>query len=130
MLPTLYLFNRRKNSNVDRKGREGAITRILILMSIAFLIFTVATISCGYVALIYLQPKLATGDDSVAVLYALFAHLLELPATMNVSFNFLFYLIGSKLFRNNFVEAVRKLCGKKVQVQQATSISLQVKTHN
>ena len=51
----------RKNASQFKKaksGREGAITRVLIMASMAFLVFTTAAMSLLYFGLFYLQPKI------------------------------------------------------------------------
>ena len=47
-------------------------------------------------------------------------YLSELAATANVSFNFLFYIIGSKIFRDAFVEMFRvRFLGKEGKAKGA-----------
>ena len=48
--------------------------------------------------------QLENDDD----LYIHMFHMSELTATANVSFNFLFYIIGSKVFRDHFKAMFRE----------------------
>ena len=65
-----------------------------------------------YISLFYIEPIL--DEDSGAWMSDLYVGLLqlaELPATANVSFNFVMYLLGSKVFRNEFKGMLRKSFG-------------------
>ena len=88
----------------SRGGREHAITRILLLMSFAFLLFTACCMVFLYTSVIYLGPQLEEGEPRVGQLYVAMKQLAELPATCNVSFNFGFYLMGSGIFRKGFTD--------------------------
>ncbi|XP_063712892.1 uncharacterized protein LOC134840820 [Symsagittifera roscoffensis] len=115
-LAILY-FMRKQNNNSKAGGggansalrteREQAITRILLLMSFAFLIFTAIAMVFLYYTQLYLAPQLEDGQPRVGQLYVALRQLAELPATWNVSFNFTFYLAGSRIFRKGFTDMLQ-----------------------
>ncbi|XP_075248975.1 uncharacterized protein LOC142341704 [Convolutriloba macropyga] len=113
----LFIFNivilvqMKKNAkNVNKEGRESAITKILLIVSFAYLIFTALSIIPLYIALFYLEPKLGNNEEWVDHLYSALLQLNELPATANVSFNFVFYILGSRIFRKEFLSMLRQYC--------------------
>ncbi|XP_063718086.1 galanin receptor 2b-like [Symsagittifera roscoffensis] len=99
--------DKNKKSSSTKSGREQAITRILLLMSFAFLLFTAGCMFFLYTSVIYLGPQLDGGDPWVGQMYVAMAQLQELPSTANVSFNFSFYLMGSKMFRKGFLDMLQ-----------------------
>ena len=97
-----YVCRKRASSNTeDRKSREGAITRILLLVSFAFLVLTVVGIIILYEALFYMAPRM-NDDPWAACWFTVLMEWSELTGICNVSFNFLFYMMGSKIFRDGF----------------------------
>ena len=56
-------------------------------------------------------------------LYVGLLQLAELPATANVSFNFVMYLLGSKIFRKEFKSMLRKAFGQERHDTGGTSVA-------
>ena len=76
--------------------------------------FTALTIVPVYLALFYIEPMLSdesaeSGKEWLSDLYVGLLQLAELPATANVSINFLMYLLGSKVFRKEFKGMLKKV---------------------
>ena len=67
--------DKNKKSSSTKSGREQAITRILLLMSFAFLLFTAGCMFFLYTSVIYLGPQLDGGDPWVGQMYVAMAQL-------------------------------------------------------
>ena len=106
-----FFLCRRNSNTMKKKGRESAVTRVLLLVSFAFLFFTAVAMALLYIGLFYVGPKLEQDPDDVQLQnwYLILIQISELPAVANVSFNFLFYILGSNIFRNGFFSMLKRL---------------------
>ncbi|XP_063728230.1 uncharacterized protein LOC134855619 [Symsagittifera roscoffensis] len=123
----IILYKLKTNASTMKKSsRQSAITKVLLLVSWAFLFFTACSAIPIYLVLFYLNPMLDpnTPDDIEHEISNNILLAVELPAVGNVAFNCVFYVLGSKIFRDEFVAMFRKrFCCRKVHPNNGAAAS-------